>query len=1524
MSSRVRVTMTARPADAQPATGTYLSRQQRAHLHLVRPAPFEDTDRQHEGQPLEPAVRARMEQQLGHDFSRVRVHPEGEAVLSPYRVEVCALTIGADIYFREGYYQPDTASGQQLLAAQLVETLPLDSRTDHPAAASTEAQMSAKDEAVVTDEALPDAADAESEFVADLDSPETEAETPDVKWQGDTEAVGRDARTLMDAATSGTPRPLPQRAELENALGDSLSDVEVYSGPEAREALGTLGVQAAARGHQIAFANPAPTLPLVLHEAVHVLQSRNGGTGMASPVPLDSLAEREAVRFAHQADGGRLLPFRPVQAGLAAGAIGFATGVLDPPAPPATATAPPAPAANAALAPTPPAPTAMPSAPLAGSGTAGALTAGRQPAAVTGVGTAPVVGATPAAGLAPVAGAGAAPATGAAETAAQPPVQLEGADIQGVVASFAEITPTQQAQTYAALGGRLQDVAQTEHASIEGSLPTFRANLPGETAPSQPLSPDAFASAPAPVDIPTPTLAAPAPVTAPDPGTAQAARAADAPPSSVPPQQRSDDIHQALRETQEAARVEGSPGPSPSIAQQAGADSSQLQTQADSAATQASTAQQQAAEAIRQGPGPEQVRPQALHAEATVGSVAPLSVAPPAPVPGTQQYLTMNLSPDVRGSFDQRVASERHGQMEQAHTQLQQATATRDSARDAAVAQANQDADTVRTTTVQDRNAAVETQRARIRTERANTVAQQEQAVSDAQGRIDSERTSHQQGIDTRVATDQRQIDDHYQRADADVQHQVDEGQRQADEKRREAERASEDESWFDRAVDWIADALEAFADAITKVFNAIKNAITTIIDAVVSLANSIIDAVVSFINEAIAALGAVLKALVQNLLGEIFPELAARLCRYIDEAVDLAQRAVTAIGNTLKEGIARVASAVKAAVNAVIGAFEAAVQIGVALLTAAVTGDFSAVLRKVLEAALAIAGISPEQFYAFIGRAEETFRIIIDAPGAFVGHLIDAFVGGVQRFASNLLTHLRNAIISWLTGALGGAGLRLPEHFDLMGVLSLVQQILGLTWDRIRQEIVRIIGERAVQIIEFIWSYVQTLMQGGWPALFERIKQDLSNLADMVLGAIKDYLLERVVIAAITRLATLFNPVGALVQLLLAAWNLYTFLRDQLARIRQVLAGIVAAIDNIARGVLGPAQEAVETILAGLLPLAIDLLARLLGLSGVGERVREIIHNVQEAIWRAIRSLIERVRGLFRGGTSARAEGQTGDVGDQAAHALLAQLSEDHTREEVQALAQGVQREYAARGVRRIEVGPRQEDDSFQILVEASPLLPKILMRLARRGYSVRMASTLHFSAPATLQTPRTFYSTGVPDPNQPGQYIQAASAGPTGQLVHPVRGSRTLTTLAPPERITSDVHQLTTYNRGATARSGREPLTNDSHAEVAFINWFKNDISTDSRKNLERLEITISRSPCSFCARDLARFMHSEVLPHVKPNFSASLTYTSVHKGDNPTTVEDLEQLRRARLIPDGPEVEQTAEQAGKDSRYASQPIR
>ena len=71
------------------------------------------------GRPLPEAVRGKMEAALDADFSDVRVHvgPQAE------RIGAIAFTIGSDIYFAPGRYQPDTVHGQQLLGHELAHVV---------------------------------------------------------------------------------------------------------------------------------------------------------------------------------------------------------------------------------------------------------------------------------------------------------------------------------------------------------------------------------------------------------------------------------------------------------------------------------------------------------------------------------------------------------------------------------------------------------------------------------------------------------------------------------------------------------------------------------------------------------------------------------------------------------------------------------------------------------------------------------------------------------------------------------------------------------------------------------------------------------------------------------------------------------------------------------------------------------------------------------------------------------------------------------------------------------------------------------------------------------------------------------------------------------------------------------------------------------------------------------------------------------------------------------------------------------
>lgn len=71
------------------------------------------------GAPLPQAVQRRMEQVFGHDFADVRIHAGRQAQF----IGAQAFTIGGDIYFAPGQYQPDLPRGQKLLGHELAHVI---------------------------------------------------------------------------------------------------------------------------------------------------------------------------------------------------------------------------------------------------------------------------------------------------------------------------------------------------------------------------------------------------------------------------------------------------------------------------------------------------------------------------------------------------------------------------------------------------------------------------------------------------------------------------------------------------------------------------------------------------------------------------------------------------------------------------------------------------------------------------------------------------------------------------------------------------------------------------------------------------------------------------------------------------------------------------------------------------------------------------------------------------------------------------------------------------------------------------------------------------------------------------------------------------------------------------------------------------------------------------------------------------------------------------------------------------------
>lgn len=1044
------------------------------------------------------------------------------------------------------------------------------------------------------------------------------------------------ASRLLDTALVEPARTLPYAPVLERRFGQPLGWVRVRSGPLVTDALNALGAQAATRGTDVFLRDPSAPLPVVAHEVTHALQARRGGPGPGGVVAEQAAPEVEAARAMRA-------PVRPAE-GLPPGAIALL--LRSPQTTPEPAiTVEPAPAPNRV---------AAANAPASGSEGAAGPVAPPAPAPVAETAAAPGGGQTAEALALPPSSELTAPAEEMAarqEEIARAEAGLAGAGTaRDLLKAYAEAPPTVKARQATSLTTLLDTVLPAEVQEWQRAVPPIEANLSGMDGPP-PKQLRVEPPPPAEVQLEPGTVAA-----APEPEIQQAP---EPPPftandgvSSVfsrytepPPDQFAGAINETFGTLQTSYEEPVSPGPPPPVPLGGETDPARITAQEHAGNTQAAAARDDAARAVAQGPGPEQVRPASLHE-----SYPPEDAAPPEPtdlaVPdGPDAYLALGLPLKVQAAFDEQQQAAMRESMAAASAKADEATTARDASRDEAVATAQQGAAELNQAAQTDQAAAVADARTAIQAKRQSAIDAQRAEVERISGEAAERRETDQGAIDGKVEVEQKVIDDSYADTETDIEAKVAEGERQAQEARDKAERDAKNDSWWDRAVSFVKDAFDALVSAIGDIFDKVRAAVNTALDTLKELALSAIDRVAAFVKDAIAAFGEFLKSAIDTLIGEFFPELAAELNAAIDAAVATAKAAVDKVAAGLKAGISALVEGLRAGINAALDVYEAAISLAVSMVGAALTGDWGLLARKVLEAVLKLVGVAPEAFYAFVGRAQETFDIIVNDPFAFLSNLVSALVGGVQGFADRFAEHLRKGVIGWLTGTLGGAGITLPQTFDLLGVLDLARQILGLTWERIRAKAVTLIGEQNVARLEFIGSYITTLTSEGWPGLWNKITADLSGLLDMVFGGIKSFLLERVVQAVIKKIPALFGPVGAIVQLVRTAWNLYEFLRDRLSRIAALVRTVVDSIGDIARGVLTGATAKVEEVLSGLLPIALDLFARLLGLGDVGEDVRKVIERVHATIGKAIDALITRVIGQFTGGgaTGAAAGGAEG-----------------------------------------------------------------------------------------------------------------------------------------------------------------------------------------------------------------------------------------------------------------------------------------
>jgi hypothetical protein len=368
-----------------------------------------------------------------------------------------------------------------------------------------------------------------------------------------------------------------------------------------------------------------------------------------------------------------------------------------------------------------------------------------------------------------------------------------------------------------------------------------------------------------------------------------------------------------------------------------------------------------------------------------------------------------------------------------------------------------------------------------------------------------------------------------------------------------------------------------------------------------------------------------------------------------------------------------------------------------------------------VFEGALAMAGGAAAPIMAVLRRGGAVLDQIFANPVGFAGNLMSAVRGGLERFAGNIGTHLKTGLFGWLFGALRGV-IELPKRFDLAGIGSMVLQVLGLTWGRLRERLVGRVGAPRVAFLERTVDFVQRIATDGLGAVWGKVVEFASGLTETVVGAIREWVMNSIVGAAITRLVTMFNPVGALIQAVLSIYRAIQWLMQKAEQLRSLAASIFDSIAAIASGSLGGAITAVENALARTLPVVISFLATQLGLGNITDHIRGVIDKIRGTVDRAIGKVVDWVVKRFRGSrgaeTAGAATGQSATtpgaerVKAEALQSVRSRFQQKPatTYAEYRAVLASVLTELRPRGLKRLSAKVDAETLDIQLSAHASP----------------------------------------------------------------------------------------------------------------------------------------------------------------------------------------------------------------------------
>lgn len=292
---------------------------------------------------------------------------------------------------------------------------------------------------------------------------------------------------------------------------------------------------------------------------------------------------------------------------------------------------------------------------------------------------------------------------------------------------------------------------------------------------------------------------------------------------------------------------------------------------------------------------------------------------------------------------------------------------------------------------------------------------------------------------------------------------------------------------------------------------------------------------------------------------------------------------------------------------------------------------------RKLAEIAITAitAGLGPvgKRIMASLAQAGDIITQVLKNPGQFAKNLMNALKQGFTGFVTRSATWLQKGLGDFLTGS---ANIQMPKNLNVEGVLMTALSIMDLTYDALRGRLVKELGPGAEKKIAFMETAGGALGQlKGGVGKAPEMKSIASKVGGEVLGGIKTEVTETLVKKGIAKVALMFNPAGAAIGAIMAAWSTIQTVIDKGKQIMSVIMNALSSIREIAAGNVAGAARFIENTVGKALPVVFSFAANFLGIGNIGTRIKNLVKGMRQklGIDKVINGIIARLKKIVGAG---------------------------------------------------------------------------------------------------------------------------------------------------------------------------------------------------------------------------------------------------------------------------------------------------